>query len=854
MNSNVHTPMIQQYLKLKSENPDILLFYRMGDFYELFYDDAKRASQLLDISLTKRGYSGGAPIPMAGVPYHCIESYLAKLIKLGESVAICEQVNDIISHKGVVERRITRIVTPGTISDEELLPDRLDNLLAAIFQNQLGFGYATLDISSGRFCLNELTDEMKMAAELHRTDPVELLYPENFQAMQLIEQRHGLRRRPLWEYDIDTASQQLNMQFGTYDLSGFGVHQAYLALRAAGCLLQYVKNTQRSSLPHITSISIERQQDSIMIDTATRRNLEITQNLAGGIENTLITVLDKTVTAMGSRMLKRWLHMPLRNFDIIKQRQQSIRELQIISEDIQSVLHKIVDLERVVARIALRTARPRDLARIRDTFQQLPELHKQLANVEVEQLIDIRLKIGYFHELRALLENAIIECPPALIRDGGVIATGYNTKLDEYRSLANDANSYLKQLEIRERKKLGLDTLKVNFNAVHGYYIQINRAHSHLVPINYIRRQTLKNVERYIIPELKEYENQVINSKNKALALEKNLYDKLFDQFLPYLEALKASAAALAELDVLTNLSERAQILNYCCPILQQDIGIYIKNGRHPVVEQVLKQPFISNSLALSSQNHMLIITGPNMGGKSTYMRQTALIVLMAWIGSYVPAEEMAIGPIDSIFTRIGATDDLASGRSTFMIEMTETANILYNATKNSLVLVDEIGRGTSTYDGLSLAWACAERLAHYIKSMTLFATHYFELTKLPEEIEGILNVHLDVVEHSNGIAFMHSVRTGAASKSYGLAVAALAGIPKEVLKCARYKLKELESLSDSPPVTAQKFINKGSQLSLSVLAKEKILLIKENIEAIDPDNLTPKEALEWIYRLKSLI
>ncbi|RWR01592.1 DNA mismatch repair protein MutS [[Pantoea] beijingensis] len=842
-----HTPMMQQYLRLKAEHPDILLFYRMGDFYELFYEDAKRASQLLEISLTKRGASAGEPIPMAGVPYHAVENYLAKLVQLGESVAICEQIGDPATSKGPVERKVVRIVTPGTISDEALLQERQDNLLAAIWQGSRGFGFATLDISSGRFRLAEPTDKETMAAELQRTNPAELLYPEDFAAMELVENRRGIRRRPLWEFEPDTARQQLNMQFGTRDLSGFGVEQAHMALRAAGCLLQYVKDTQRTSLPHIRALTMERQQDGIIMDAATRRNLEITQNLAGGIDNTLSSVLDRTVTPMGSRMLKRWLHMPIRDLNIINQRQESIAALQEPFSALQPVLRQVGDLERILARLALRTARPRDLARMRHAFQQLPELNAQLAQIDVEHLQTLRSQMGQFDELRELLERAIIESPPVLVRDGGVIAPGYNAELDEWRALADGATDYLDRLEIREREKLGLDTLKVGFNAIHGYYIQVSRGQSHLVPIHYVRRQTLKNAERYIIPELKEYEDKVLTSKGKALALEKAMYEALFDLLLPHLENLLLSAAALAELDVLVNLAERAWTLDYKRPVLSEKAGISLRGGRHPVVEQVLKEPFIANPLSLSPQRRMLIITGPNMGGKSTYMRQNALIVLMAYIGSFVPAEQAAIGPVDRIFTRVGAADDLASGRSTFMVEMTETANILHNATEHSLVLMDEIGRGTSTYDGLSLAWACAEGLANRIKAMTLFATHYFELTTLPEKMEGVANIHLDAVEHGDTIAFMHSVQDGAASKSYGLAVAALAGVPKEVIKRARQKLKELEALSGS---TAASHID-GAQLPLLVEETSPAL---DALDALDPDSLSPRQALEWIYRLKSLV
>lgn len=844
-----HTPMMQQYLRLKSQHPEILLFYRMGDFYELFYDDAKRASQLLDISLTKRGASAGEPIPMAGVPHHAVENYLAKLVNLGESVAICEQIGDPATTKGPVERKVVRIVTPGTISDEALLQERQDNLLAALWQDSKGFGYATLDISSGRFRLSEPQDRETMAAELQRTNPAELLYAEDFAEMSLIEGRRGLRRRPLWEFEIDTARQQLNMQFGTRDLTGFGVENAPRGLCAAGCLLQYVKDTQRTALPHIRSITMERQQDSIIMDAATRRNLEITLNLSGGVENTVASVLDGTVTPMGSRMLKRWLHMPVRNHETLRSRQQTIAALMDRTSELQPVLRQVGDLERILARLALRTARPRDLARMRHAFQQLPLLNELLGDIDSEYVQTLRQNMGEFSELRSLLERAIIDSPPVLIRDGGVIAPGYHEELDEWRALADGATDYLDRLEIREREKLGLDTLKVGFNAVHGYYIQVSRGQSHLVPMNYVRRQTLKNAERYIIPELKEYEDKVLTSKGKALSLEKQLYDQLFDILLPHLAELQQSASALAELDVLVNLAERALTLNYCCPTLSDKPGINIVEGRHPVVERVLNEPFIANPLALSAQRKMLIITGPNMGGKSTYMRQTALIVLMACIGSYVPATQAEIGPIDRIFTRVGAADDLASGRSTFMVEMTETANILHNATEYSLVLMDEIGRGTSTYDGLSLAWACAENLANRIKAFTLFATHYFELTTLPEKMEGVANVHLDAIEHGDTIAFMHSVQEGAASKSYGLAVAALAGVPKEVIKRARQKLRELENLSGNASATQID----GTQMSLLTAAEETSPAV-EALEALDPDSLSPRQALEWIYRLKNLV
>ncbi|RXK32929.1 DNA mismatch repair protein MutS [Arsenophonus endosymbiont of Bemisia tabaci Asia II 3] len=843
-----HTPLMQQYLRLKAQHADILLFYRMGDFYELFFDDAKKAAQLLDISLTKRGQSAGQPIPMAGVPHHAVESYLAKLVQLGESVAICEQIGDSATSKGPVERKVVRIVTPGTVTDEALLQERQDNLLAAIWQEDNGYGYATLDITSGRFIISEMADINTISAELQRTRPAELLYPENFVDVVLFENNKGLRRRPLWEFELDTARQQLNLQFGTQDLMGFGVEKATLALRAAGCLLQYVKDTQRTALPHIHSITMEQQKETIILDAATRRNLELTQNLSGGSENTVAAILDQCVTPMGSRMLKRWIHSPLRNLNKLFNRQQAIAGLQSYHFELQPFLHQIGDLERILARLALRSARPRDLVRMRHAFQQFADIHAILDKIEFPYLKNLQSRISSFASLQTLLEEAIVDTPPVLMRDGGVIATGYHSELDEWRALADGASDYLEKLELREKETLGIDSLKVGFNAVHGYYLQVSRGQSHLVPIHYVRRQTLKNAERYIIPELKEYEDKVLTSKSKALAIEKKLYEELFDLLLPHLSALQTSTEALAELDVLNNLAERAETLDYRCPILNEKPGIEIVAGRHLVVEQVLSEPFISNPLDLSSHRRLLIITGPNMGGKSTYMRQAALITLLAYIGSFVPAEKAIIGSIDRIFTRVGASDDLAAGRSTFMVEMIETANILHNATEQSLVLMDEIGRGTSTYDGLSLAWACAENLVSQIKAMTLFATHYFELTNLADKQEGAVNIHLDAIEHDDTIAFMHNVQEGAASKSYGLAVASLAGVPAKVIQRAKQKLIELETLSTLP---ANKSIDNSQ---LAKVAEKTVSPAIETLEKLNPDTLTPRQALELIYRLKEMV
>lgn len=859
-----HTPMMQQYLQIKAENKDILLFYRMGDFYELFYDDAKKAAALLDISLTKRGASAGEPIPMAGVPYHAAEGYLAKLVAQGESVAICEQIGDPAATKGPVERKVVRIVTPGTLSDEALLPERQDNLVVAVHEEKGIFAIAALDMSSGRFLITELADKEALAAELQRLSPAEILYAENFAHLPILDHYKGLRRRPAWEFELVTAVNLLNRQFGTQSLAGFGVEKALTALCAAGCVLHYAQETQRTALPHINSIHLAQNSDTVLLDAATRRNLELTQNLAGGTEATLASVLDKCVTPMGSRLLKRWIHRPIRNIGTLKKRQDTIYALQQNEriESLQPLLQNVGDMERILARVALRSARPRDLTRLRTALAQLPEIVKFSQNLTAS-LDDLLAQIADFNEMHDLLERAIIEAPPQLIRDGGVIAEGYHAELDEWRQLAEGATQYLENLEMREREATGIDTLKIGFNAVHGYYIQISQGQTHKAPIHYVRRQTLKNAERYIIPELKTYEDKVLKAKGASLALEKQLYDELFDLIMPRLGELQRAAEALSELDVLTDLAERAESLDYVRPSFSPQRGINIKGGRHPVVERMLKEPFIANPVYLNAQRHLLIVTGPNMGGKSTYMRQIALITLMAYIGSFVPAESAEIGVIDRIFTRIGASDDLASGRSTFMVEMTETANILHQATKESLVLIDEIGRGTSTYDGLSLAWACAEWLAKKSQSLTLFATHYFELTGLPNQLKGVANVHLDAREHNDGIAFMHTVQEGPASKSYGLAVAALAGVPKQVIQLAKQRLAHLEEISRQTKnahdsLQADLCFNAETEENLQNPEQNRPLVTISEAEAalhaVNPDELSPRQALDELYRLKKLL
>lgn len=848
-----HTPMMQQFLKMKMEHKEILLFYRMGDFYELFYDDAKKAAELLDISLTKRGASAGEPIPMAGVPYHAVENYLARLVQMGESVAICEQVGDPATSKGPVERKVVRIVTPGTVSDENLLNERTDNLICAVYANKTKqletFGVAFLDINSGRFLINQFEQLADLSATLTRIQPAELLYSEDFEHTDILQGFRGTRRRPEWEFDIETAERILCQQFETKDLQGFGVHKAPIALCAAGCLMQYVKDTQRIALPHIRSIQLESIESTIVLDAATRKNLELTQNLSGGQENTLAQILDKTSTAMGSRLLKRWIHLPKRNQVEVNARLHAVESIVLQNNycDIQDQLKQIGDIERIVARLALRSARPRDLARLRNAIAIFPGLKAELNSNQAAKLQALNNKIQTYPEVLELLNNAIIENPPVLIRDGGVIAQGYNAELDEWRELSAGATSYIDQLEQDERERTGISTLKVGFNKVHGFYIDISKAYSDKVPAEYVRRQTLKNNERYIIPELKQHEEKVLSSQSKALALEKRLYEELLTLLEPSLEAFQITSDAIAQVDVLTNFAERAETNNYNKPELISGARVNISAGRHPVVEQVMKDPFIANPVELTSNRRLAVITGPNMGGKSTFMRQTALITLMASIGCFVPAEAAQIGEIDRIFTRIGASDDLASGRSTFMVEMTETANILHNATENSLVLMDEIGRGTSTYDGLSLAWACAEFLSSKIKALTLFATHYFELTEFAANQQGTINIHLDAHEHGDDIVFMHAVQEGAASKSFGIQVAKLAGLPKEVLNFAKNKLHHLETSSvndanKSMSVPAQ-------QLSLVDMTHSEVADIIGNT---DLDDMSPRQAWELLSQLKS--
>ena len=792
-----HTPMMQQYFKIKAEHPNEIVFYRMGDFYEMFFDDAKRASQLLGISLTARGKAGGEPIPMAGFPYHSAETYIGKIVRAGESVVICEQVGDPATSKGPVAREVVRIVTPGTLSDEAFLDEHSDNLLIAVNQQAQNFAIAVVDISTGYFSLQELKGSDALLGELERLKPKEVLFNEDTELASLLKHCQGLRTQAPWHFEEETARRMLCQQFNTQDLQGFGCENMSLAISAGGCLLQYAKDTQRSALPHVQHIKVEQHSDSVIIDAATRKNLELDQNLAGGRDNTLVSVIDNTSTAMGSRMLRRWINQPLRNIITLNARQEATHWLldEYRFEGIGANLKQIGDVERILSRVALRSARPRDLERMRDSLSILPELQTQLCDSHAKRISSLATAISQYPVMCALLHKAIIDNPPVVIRDGGVIATGFDAELDELRGISENAGDYLLKLEEKERQRTGIPTLKVGYNRVHGYFIEISKAQAQAteVPTEYVRRQTLKNAERFITEELKAFEDKALSAKSRALAREKALYDQLLEDIAQQLNQLQDTATALAELDTLANFAERAETLSFSAPVLSNTPGISIQGGRHPVVEKVSDAPFVPNNLEMNDERKMLIITGPNMGGKSTYMRQAALITLLAHIGSFVPAQSATIGIVDRIFTRMGSSDDLAGGRSTFMVEMTETANILNNATEKSLVLMDEIGRGTSTFDGLSLAWACAEQIANKVNAFTLFATHYFELTVLPEQISKVHNVHLTALEHQDSIVFMHEVQEGAASQSYGLQVAKLAGIPLQVITQARTKLQQLE-------------------------------------------------------------
>ncbi len=842
-----HTPMMQQYLRIKAGYPDMLLFYRMGDFYELFFDDAIEAARLLDITLTTRGQSAGQPIKMAGVPYHSAEQYLARLLKMGKSVAICEQVGDPATSKGPVERQVARILTPGTVTDTSLLDERRDARIVALLNSGPTLGVAWLNLASGTFRLFE-TATTQLNTEIERLAAAEILLADQSE-LSLPSNNAAVTRLPDWQFDLDSSNETLCRHFGVASLDGFGCQGMHTAIRAAGALFGYIKHTQRTALPHIRELAVEPVGEYIVLDASTRRNLEISETLRNEPAPTLLSLLDTTATAMGSRLMRHWLHHPLRRRDVLQARHDAIGLLLQTRHfnTLHSLLRHCADIERIAARIALASARPRDLSSLRDSLALLPELGLLMANLASGRLAALGQTLLPQTALVDLLSRAVKAEPATVLREGGVINDGYDAELDELRGIQNNCGDFLLQLEIRERERTGIATLKVEYNRVHGFYIEVGHSHTDKIPDDYRRRQTLKNAERYITPELKAFEDKALSASERALAREKALYDDLLTQLAPYIAILQGIAAAIAELDVLAAFAERAESLQLTAPQFTEEPCIRISQGRHPVVAQQIAQ-FIPNDALLDRSRQLLLITGPNMGGKSTYMRQTAIITLLAHCGSFVPAQELVIGPIDRIFTRIGASDDLAGGRSTFMVEMTETANILHNATEHSLVLLDEIGRGTSTFDGLALAWAVAKALLEKNRSFTLFATHYFELTRLPQDNPQCANVHLDAVEHGDSIVFLHSVEDGPASQSYGLQVAALAGVPAPVISRARRYLQQLEA--QAVPHTQQ-----GDLFSVPAEpAEAEANPALEALLALDPDSLTPRQALDELYRLRTLL
>jgi DNA mismatch repair protein MutS len=859
----LHTPMMQQYLRIKAQHPDTLLFYRMGDFYELFYDDARTAAGLLDIALTSRGQSAGAAIPMAGVPVQSLDVYLARLVRRGQSVAICEQVGDPGKTRGPMERQVVRVVTPGTVTDDALLEQRRETLLAALLTDRDRFGLAWLELSSGRFTVLESGQPGALEAELERLRPAELLLAED-QARDIqaqFRQPLVVRTRAPWHFELASASRVLTDQLGTLDLKGFGVDELPLAIRAAGALLQYVRDTQKSAVPHIRAMRVEQRADSLGLDAATRRNLELDTSLSANEGATLFAVLDASVTAMGSRALRRWLNRPIRSPPLLRQRYHAIGALAESRryEPLREQLRDIGDLERILARVALRSARPRDLVQLRASLAAAPTLRAELSRFDSPALGALQRLMGEHHAEQLLLQRAIASEPAQLLRDGGVIAPGYDAGLDELRLIASNTDGFLLELERRERERTGIANLKLGYNRVQGFYIEVSRQQAERVPADYLRRQTVKSAERFITPELKGFEDKVLGARERSLAREKELYDELLTTLIDALPALQQTAESIATLDALAALAQRAATLGWSEPTLVAEPRLMIEAARHPVVEQFIDAPFVPNDLAMDERRRMLIITGPNMGGKSTYMRSIALVVLLAHMGSFVPAARAEIGPIDRIFTRIGAADDLAGGRSTFMVEMTETANILHNASSHSLVLMDEIGRGTSTFDGLSLAYAVARHMADKLRACTLFATHYFELTALADEIDGCANVHLDATEHGDSLVFLHALKEGPANRSFGLQVAQLAGVPREVIGEARRYMTLLEAGS----LASQRAAG-AAQAELPLFAPATpppgaepasctVDALRLRLAAIEPDELTPRRALELLYELRQL-
>ena len=845
------TPMMQQYLRIKADYPDTLLLYRMGDFYELFYDDAEKAAKLLDITLTARGKSTNSAIPMAGVPYHSVDQYLARLLKQQVSVAICEQIGDPGASKGPVERKVVRVITPGTLTEETLLADRVENITAALFENNGRTGMATLEISSGRFKGYEIESREQLDSELMRFNAAEILVGENQMELFNIGNETVI---PDWYFDSARAEHILCDLFSTRTLEPFDCHRHPLATRSAGALIHYIKDLHGQAIPHIKGIEFENSNSTIVIDTVTRNNLAIEKSQSGRDALSLIGLFDRCATPMGGRMLRRWFNGPIRDVDELRKRHDGVEWLLDNQHytDLKPILKQIGDIERILARVALKSARPRDLVRLKIALGVLPALN-ELINDTPSALIDsLKERLRPRSEIWGLLDNAVKDDCPALIRDGGVLRDDYDPELGQLRHLQRDSGDFLIDLEGREKQRTGIGNLRVRYNRVHGYYIEIPRSQSEQVPQEYIRRQTIKNAERFITTELKEFEDRILSAKSKALSREKWLYDQLLETLIPEVPELLQCANNLSIMDCLNNFAECAATLRLNRPDLVNYTSLSIVDGRHPVIEQVLENKFIANSIDLDHQSRMQIITGPNMGGKSTYMRQVAIITLLAHTGCFIPARSARIGPTDRIYTRIGSSDDLAGGRSTFMVEMTEMAHILRNATKDSLVLVDEIGRGTSTYDGLSLAWACARYLATRVQSFTLFSTHYFELTALADHLPGTDNVHLDAVEYGKDIVFLYSVKNGPASQSYGLQVARLAGIPDEVIEESRTRMHALEERYASSAETENPGAARQTNLFSENRSEEQEAITR--LREFSADETSPLEALNMLYELNQLL
>ncbi len=852
MNETSHPPMIRQYLSIKADYPNDLLFYRMGDFYELFFEDAVVAADLLEITLTSRGKNRGTPIPMCGVPFHAVDNYLSRLVAMGRSAVICEQVGDPNATRGPVERRVQRIVTPGTLTEESLLDATHESVLMAINTYAAKHHYAGvawINLSTGLFSVAATRSRTELSTLVDSVRPTEVLVPEG--AKEKWDNATPRQLDPL-RFDSALGTSMLANHFGTKDLTGFGIAKLDLVVGAAAAALTYAQEACRQPLDFIEAIRLHSDSSILHMDAQTRRNLEIDRRIQSSDQHgTLFDVVDFTATPMGSRLVRHWLNEPCRDIEIVRARHEVVEGLleQRMSDSLAKTLRPVGDLQRIVTRIAMGTATPRDLVRTKVAIQCHSQVLELIEKLDLPNEIEALAQHSGLNKVRNLIERAIVDEPPATSREGGMIAQGFDAALDELRAVRSEASNYLQDLEQRERDRTGVPTLRVGHNRVHGYYIELTRAQSSEVPDDYVRRQTLKNTERFVTQELWEFEEKYLRSESDALEREKRLYADLVATIGESAKQLRQAADALARIDVLNGFAEAAREHGYIRPEFTDSSSLSIEDGKHPVLSAGPGLDFVPNSIDMHEFRRMLVVTGPNMGGKSTYMRQTALIVILAYAGSFVPAKRAVIGPIDGIFTRIGASDDLSGGQSTFMVEMTETANILHNATSSSLVLLDEIGRGTSTYDGLALALAIAHSMAQTVRAFTLFSTHYFELTALAQKLETVHNVHLNAVEHNRKVVFLHSVEDGPASQSYGIHVARLAGIPGRVLQHARNQLHKLEQLA----------IKSGESNYIDLF--EEHLEHEdydhpaiERLRQTDLDELSPRAAHELLYELLETI